>query len=145
MPNLYLGFYTSRFSLGFMKKRPTSPKAKKASKSTTSSKKTSLAKTEENRTAAIVLSYLGILSLVVYFGFKRDAETTFHMRQGLALCAVELALWFGQMLFGWTFMRIFHTLQILVFVVGLWAMAQGLKGEKWEIPYLKPIVDKMPQ
>lgn len=55
---------------------------------------------QDNTVLMSVLAYIGILVLVPYFTAKENPVVKFHIRQGLVLLVIELAMWFiGSMLY----------------------------------------------
>ena len=46
-----------------------------------------------DRTLMVVLSYLGLLSLIPYLTKKEDPETHWHAKNGLGLFIVEVLIW----------------------------------------------------
>ncbi|MBV9497217.1 MAG: hypothetical protein JOZ54_23480, partial [Acidobacteria bacterium] len=46
-----------------------------------------------DRTIMLVLSYLGILSLIPFFMKKDDAEVQWHAKNGVALFGAEVVVW----------------------------------------------------
>ena len=86
-----------------------------------------------------ILSYLGILVLIPLFLVKkRNGFIEFHLKQGIGLLIVEVALWFAGMalFFLWPLNMVFGFLNMIVFIISLVALVKAVMGEKWEIPYL---------
>src|SRR5688572_2616002 len=46
-----------------------------------------------DRTLWLILSYLGILALIPFFGKKDDAEVQWHAKNGTALFLAEVVVW----------------------------------------------------
>ncbi len=105
--------------------------------------------------AMLVLSYLGILSLIPYFTVKKDNEyVRWHARQGVVLLLAEIILWVAFMIMSAIiafvpFLYILMSLLWFIFAVGFLALSiycivQALKGLKWKIPYLSDFIEKIP-
>ena len=105
--------------------------------------------------AMLVLSYLGILSLIPYFTVKKDNEyVRWHTRQGIVLLLAEIVLWVALMILSAIiafvpFLYILMSFLWFIFVVGclaisIFCIVQALKGLKWKIPFLGDFIEKIP-
>ena len=74
---------------------------------------------QENRDIA-ALSYVWILSVVVYFSKKESAFVRFHAKQGMVLFGLSIAVWFIPVL-G----RFLELVVLALAVLGFLAAAQG--------------------
>lgn len=100
-----------------------------------------------NRGVMIVLSYLWILALIPLLVEKDDKEVQWHAKNGLVLTVAEFVLWLVFNLIAATGVGcvfvIFLPLIFLAFlVIRVVAIVKGLKGERFEIPWLSQYVDK---
>ncbi|MFH1170998.1 MAG: hypothetical protein V1778_00460 [bacterium] len=81
------------------------------------------------------LSYLWILSIVIYL-IKRDRPFVhFHAQQGVVLWIVSIIFWFIPFL-GW-----FLNLLVLILVIVGFVMA--INGNEWKIPGVSAIAEKI--
>jgi len=89
-----------------------------------------------------IISYLGVLSLLVMILRKKTKPVHFHVRQGVALfvaeiiCTLILAIPF----IGWIIGFIGWILCILFSVLGL---IKAAKGKEWPIPILGKLATKI--
>ena len=81
------------------------------------------------------LSYLWILSIVMLLIKKGDDFVKFHARQGLILFIVSVILWFIPVL-GWI-------LNLLVLILVIVGFIKALSGEKWKIPIVGDLGEKI--
>ena len=100
-----------------------------------------------NRGVMIVLSYLWILALIPLLVEKDDKEVQWHAKNGLVLTVAEFVLWLVFNLIAATGVGcvfvIFLPLIFLAFlVIRVVAIVKGLKGDRFEIPWLSQYADK---
>ena len=81
------------------------------------------------------ISYLWIISVVMLIVKKDDPFVKFHARQGLILFIVSIILWFIPVI-GW----IINLLVLILIIVGF---IKALSGEKWKIPLVGDIAEKI--
>lgn len=86
---------------------------------------------QENKDIA-ALSYVWILSVVVYFAKKNSPFVRFHARQGIVIFLLSIAVWMMPLI-G----RFLELLLLCVAVLGFLGAAQG---EKKELPIIGPLV-----
>lgn len=84
---------------------------------------------ESNLLAA--LSYMWLLCLIPLFFGRKNPFVQFHARQGAVLLVLEL-------LFGW-----FPIFLIIFIVASLIGILKALQGEKWSMPIVKTILEKV--
>lgn len=85
--------------------------------------------TEKNILAA--LSYLWLLVLIPFLFARKNEYVQFHARQGIVLLILEL-------IFGW--FPLFTALFIVVSCVGV---MKALQGDRWKIPVVSTILEKL--
>ena len=89
-----------------------------------------------------IISYLGVLSLLVMILRERSKPVHFHVRQGVALFVVEIICTLILVIpfIGWLIGFIGWILCILFSVLGL---IKASKGKEWPIPVLGKIATKI--
>jgi len=81
-----------------------------------------------------LVSYLWVLSIVMYILKKDDKFVVFHARQGMVLFALSIV---GIIpVIGWPIM-------IISFVLIVIGAVKAYKGEKYEIPVIAKIAEKI--
>lgn len=81
------------------------------------------------------LSYLWILSVVIFL-VKRDSPfVQFHAKQGLVLWIASIVFWFIPVL-GW----ILNGVVIVFVIVGF---VQALNGAEWKMPGISTLAEKI--
>ncbi len=81
-----------------------------------------------------VLSYLGPLVIVSYLTAKEDPFVKFHIKQGLVLFVIEVAMWFlaGMMFYQfWMIMNIVNMGTLVLSIVGI---VNAVQGQEKELP-----------
>ena len=107
---------------------------------------------EEDR-LMLVLSYLWVLALVPFM-VSRSAFVRWHAKQGLILCGVTClsalgVIFLGAILatlskvFAWLFAFILINLGLLYMALALVCMIKAIRGERWAIPFLGDLVEKV--
>jgi uncharacterized membrane protein len=104
-----------------------------------------------DRSIMLILSYLGILSLVPLLVKKDDREVQWHAKNGVALFVTEVVIWIG-----WEVIRHFMPAAIgcgmaavscviwLGFLaISILAIMKALKGERMRIPVVTDFAEKM--
>lgn len=102
-----------------------------------------------DRTLMLVLSYLGIFALIPLLTKKDDPEIQWHAKNGLALFIGQIVIYIGLSVIG-HFMHIglvvtcISCILPLVFLV-IWILCimKALKGERYRIPVITDIAEKM--
>jgi uncharacterized membrane protein len=104
-----------------------------------------------DRTLMIVLSYIGILSLIPYLMKKDDPEVYWHAKNGFALFLVEVV---------WIVIRIVFVFVRIPFLgCGMWAIScvislgflvlsilcimKGINGQRFRIPFITDFAEKI--
>lgn len=80
------------------------------------------------------LSYIWVLSLVMLFVKKDDEFVKFHAKQGLILFLISFIWWFP--FFGWI-------IGLLVAVLDIVGFIKALSGEKYKMPVVGDIAEKI--
>lgn len=85
-----------------------------------------------------VISYIGFLCLVPYLTKHTDPDVQFHMKQGMALFAIEIVA----MMLTWTiiFSWIGGPVSIVCLVASIYGVYNAYNGKRLEIPGLAPII-----
>ena len=108
---------------------------------------------DEEDKVMLVFSYLWVLALVPFLVTRRE-YVRWHARQGLILCGVScvafLALIFvGAILatlsriFAWLFAFALLNLVFLYLALALVCIIKAIRGERWAIPFLSDLVEKI--
>ena len=101
----------------------------------------------------LVFSYLWVLALVPFMVTRRE-YVRWHAKQGMILCGVSslifLAIIFvGAILatiskiFGWLFAFALLNVVFLYLALALVCIIKALRGERWAIPFLGDLVEKI--
>jgi len=99
----------------------------------------------------LVLSYLGILSLIPLLTKKDDKEVQWHAKNGLALTIAWVALWiviaivehFMPAVVGCGIALVHCVLALGFLVVIIMAIMKALKGERMRFPVITEFAEKM--
>lgn len=90
------------------------------------------AKKPEKNLLMGILAYLGPLVIVSYLVAKDDPFVKFHIKQGLVLFVIEVAMWFlgGMMLYQlWMLMNLVNLGVLVLSVLGIVNVVQGKQQE----------------
>ncbi len=80
-----------------------------------------------------VLAYIGPLVIVSYLTSKDDPFVKFHIKQGLVLFIIEIALWvLGSML--WPLFMLLQLLHLAVFILAIVGIVNVTQGKEKELP-----------
>jgi uncharacterized membrane protein len=123
------------------------PSTEKKAASVTNNKKTTIILTNNEKIAA-VLSYVHFLALVPFFTDKAKNEfTRFHIKQGLVLFFTEVVCFFFvsyTKVFFWQIgFWIGMSANIIYLLVSAFSVYKALKGEKWKIPLISKLADRI--
>lgn len=82
-----------------------------------------------------VLSYLGPLVIVSYLTAKDDLFVKFHIKQGLVLLVIEVAVWImGMMIWMlWPLLQLINLAALILAIVGI---VNAAKGEEKKLPLI---------
>lgn len=78
-----------------------------------------------------ILSYLGILVIVPLIAAKDDPFVKFHVKQGLVLAVIEVAVWvLGSVLWQlWTLWQLVNLAAVVFSIIGIINVAQAKQKE----------------
>ena len=107
---------------------------------------------EEDR-VMLVFSYLWILALVPFLVTRRE-YVRWHAKQGLILCGVSCVVFLAVIfvgailatlakLFAWLFAFALLNLVLLYLALALVCVIKAMRGERWAIPFLGDLVEKI--
>jgi uncharacterized membrane protein len=107
---------------------------------------------EEDR-VMLVFSYLWILALVPFLATRRE-YVRWHAKQGLILCGVSCVVFLGVIfvgailstlakVFAWLFAFALLNLVLLYLALALVCVIKAMRGERWAIPFLGDLVEKI--
>ena len=108
---------------------------------------------EEEDKVMLVFSYLWVLALVPFMVTRRD-YVRWHAKQGMILCGVSSLVFLGIILvgailatiskiFGWLFAFALVNAVFLYLALALVCVIKALRGERWAIPFLGDLVEKI--
>lgn len=83
--------------------------------------------TASGNTVMGVLAYIGPLVIVSYLAAKDDPFVKFHVKQGLVLFVIEIAVWFLGMLFWplWFLRTIINLATLVLSIIGIVNVVNG--------------------
>src|SRR6185436_11654524 len=81
--------------------------------------------------AMAILSYIGPLVIVSYLTAKDDPFVKFHIKQGLVLFIIEIAVWVlsGMLWPLWMLLRLINLATLILSIVGIINASQGKEKE----------------
>jgi uncharacterized membrane protein len=108
---------------------------------------------DEEDKVMLVFSYLWVLALVPFLVTKRE-YVRWHAKQGLILCGVSCLAFLGVILvgailatlskvFAWLFAFALVNLILLYLALALVCVIKAMRGERWAIPFLGDLVEKI--
>jgi len=89
--------------------------------------------TQSKNTLMGILAYLGLLVIIPYLVAKDDSFVKFHIRQGLVLVVIEIAVWFIGMIV-WPFMIFIPLVNLAVLVLVIIGIVNVVQGKEKELP-----------
>ena len=102
-----------------------------------------------NRTAMIILAYLGFLALIPLLVEKEDADIQWHAKHGLVLMLSWMVLFVGLAIIssipGLGLVigcGVSPFLMLIIFFVHVFAIVKGLDGERLLIPVVSDFADR---
>lgn len=107
--------------------------------------------TSSDRTIMLILSYLGILSLIPFFMKKDDAEVMWHAKNGVALflaeivwCVVQIAIAFVHIPVLGCVTGIVGCIVWLGFIaLSILCIVKAVNGQRFRIPVITDMAEKM--
>lgn len=89
----------------------------------------------DNRKVMSILSYIGPLVIVSYITSKDDPVVKFHIKQGLVLFVLEIAMWvIGMMI--WMFWPILQIVNLALLVLSVIGIMNAVNGRQKELPFV---------
>lgn len=94
-------------------------------------------KTSEKNTLMAILSYLGPLVIVSYIAAKDEPFVKFHIRQGLILLILWVAVWFASSTFWWFGLwMIWNLVRFALFVFAVIGIVNAVQGKEKGLPLI---------
>ena len=90
-----------------------------------------------------ILAYLGPLIIVSYVVAKDDMFVKFHIKQGLVLLVITIAIWIFSSLL-WTLYPIWSIINFAVFVLAIVGIVNAAKGSEKELPLVGQLAKHFP-
>ena len=101
----------------------------------------------------LIFSYLWVLAIVPFMVTRRE-YVRWHAKQGLILCGIACLIFFGVIfvgailatlsrVLGWLFGFALINLFLLYMALSLVCVIKALRGERWAIPFLGDLVEKI--
>lgn len=87
----------------------------------------------DNSTLFGILSYIGPLVIVSFLVAKEHPFVKFHIKQGLILLAIEVAVWFVGMIF-WQLWTILNVLDLGALVLSIIGIVNVVQHKEKELP-----------
>ncbi len=108
---------------------------------------------DEEDKVMLVFSYLWVLALVPFMVTRRE-YVRWHAKQGLILCGVSCLAFLAIILvgailatlskvFAWLFAFALINLVLLYLALALVCVIKAFRGERWAIPFLGDLVEKI--
>ena len=94
---------------------------------------TAQAKTGANKTLMGILSYIGPLVIISYFTSKDDPFVKFHIKQGLVLLVIEVAVWVLGMMF-WPLWLLLNLVNLATFILSILGIVNVVQGKEKMLP-----------
>jgi len=102
----------------------------------------------------LILSYLGMLSIIPFFTVKKDNEyVRWHAKQGFVLFIAEIILMVLLIIMsiilsfipgGYIFARLlWFFISLALIVLCIWCIFQAIQGFKWKIPFISDFAEKL--
>jgi uncharacterized membrane protein len=104
-----------------------------------------------DRTIMLVLSYLGILSLIPFFIKKDDPEVQWHAKNGVALLLAEVAWCVAQIAIAFAHIPVLGCVSGLVgclvwigfLAISILCIVKAVNGQRFRIPMITDMAEKM--
>jgi len=108
---------------------------------------------EDEDKVMLVFSYMWVLALVPFMVTRRE-YVRWHAKQGLILCGVACFAFLGVIfvgailatvtrVFAWLFAFALINLVFLYMALALVCMIKAMRGERWAIPFLGDLVERI--
>ncbi len=91
----------------------------------------------ERKTLMGVLAYLGILVIIPFLMAKDDPFVKFHIKQGLLLAIVEVAIWvLGMTMMFWQFWPLISIINLATLIFSIIGIVNVVQGQQKELPFI---------
>jgi uncharacterized membrane protein len=90
---------------------------------------------ETNNLIMGIISYLGPLVIVSYIVGKDNPSLKFHVKQGLVLFVIEVAVWILGMMFGFLWM-LFQLVNLAVFILAIVGITNVAQKKEKPLPFV---------
>lgn len=108
---------------------------------------------DEEDKVMLVFSYLWVLALVPFMVTRRE-YVRWHAKQGLILCGLACVVFLGVIfvgailatltkVFAWLFAFALLNIVLLYMALAIVCVIKALRGERWAIPFLGDLVEKI--
>jgi len=91
-----------------------------------------------------ILSYLGILVIIPLLVAKGDPFVKFHIKQGLVLLIIEIAMWFVVGVFLWQFWMFLQLINLATLVLAIIGIVNVVQGKEKELPLVGSLAHMLP-
>ena len=98
----------------------------------------------QHRTLMGVLSYLGILVIIPLLVARDDSFVKFHVKQGLVLLIIEIAMWFVVGAFLWQFWMFLQLINLVTLVLSIMGIVNVVQGKEKELPLVGSLARHLP-
>jgi uncharacterized membrane protein len=104
-----------------------------------------------DRTIFLVLSYLGILSLIPFFMKKDDPEVQWHAKNGVALFGAEVIIWIVLFILSFALRNVVGcglsiincVVWIAFLAISILCIVKAVGGQRFRIPVVTDFAEKM--
>ena len=83
-----------------------------------------------------ILAYIGPLVIVSYLVAKDDPFVKFHIKQGLVLFVIELAIYVLSMMMFWQLWYLFNLVHLATLVLSVLGIVNAVQGQEKELPVI---------
>jgi len=89
--------------------------------------------TNDNKTLMGILAYIGPLVIIPFLTSKEDAFVKFHIKQGLVLLVIEIAIMvIGNMM--WFLYPVIGIINIALLILSIFGIVNVIQGKEKEVP-----------
>jgi len=81
-----------------------------------------------------VLAYLGILIIIPFLMAKNDPFVKFHIKQGLVLVIIEIAVWVLATMLVWQLWQILQIVNLATLVLAIYGIVNVIQHKEVELP-----------
>lgn len=89
----------------------------------------------QNKTLMGILAYLGILIIIPFLMAKDDPFVKFHLKQGLILVIIEVAVWVIGMM-TWQLWMLLNLVNLATIVFAIIGIVNVVQGKQQELPFI---------